>query len=143
MTYEEARNLIKRIMPKGNNAMDIQLRGALDLAISSLGAIEQFRWERDVAISQLEELGLSLGQKVDHIKELIEKDIKRKSIDIGDMVNDNIGIDMHGVVMDEISDEEVYVFTDNGCIEKWDRKHLVKTGKSIDVETFRKLVETN
>ena len=63
-------------------------------------------------------------------------------IKVGDMV-EYTNVDMHGVVIDDISDEEVYIFTDNGCIEKWDRKYLVKTGKSIDIETFRKLVETN
>lgn len=46
---------------------------ALIKAISILGVFEQIRWERDVAISQLEELGLSLGQKVDHVKEAIDK----------------------------------------------------------------------
>ena len=39
----------------------------------SVGTLEQFIWERDIAISQLEELGLSLGQKVDYVKEAIDK----------------------------------------------------------------------
>lgn len=33
--------------------------------------LNQYIWERDVAISQLEELGLSLGQNVDNVKEAI------------------------------------------------------------------------
>ena len=36
-------------------------------AINALGAIEQYKWERDVAIGQLEELGLTLGQKIDGV----------------------------------------------------------------------------
>lgn len=32
-------------------------------AISALLLIDQIRWERDVALGQLEELGISLGQK--------------------------------------------------------------------------------
>lgn len=43
-----------------------------------INTIEQIRWERDIALSQLEELGLSLGQKVDHVKEVIEKSIPMK-----------------------------------------------------------------
>ena len=32
--------------------------------ISYLGAFEQIKWERDIAIGQLEELGYSLGEKI-------------------------------------------------------------------------------
>lgn len=71
MTNQEAKILIKRTIPKGNSAIDIQLRGALELAISALGAIEQFRWERDVAIGQLRELGLELGLKTDDVQQAI------------------------------------------------------------------------
>lgn len=35
-------------------------------AISALLLIDQIRWERDVTLSQLEELGLSLGQKTEY-----------------------------------------------------------------------------
>ena len=31
------------------------------------GLFEQYKWERDVAIAQLNELGLSLGQKIDGV----------------------------------------------------------------------------
>lgn len=44
---------------------------AMKLAISALGAIEQFRWERDVAIGQLRELGLELGLKTDDVQQAI------------------------------------------------------------------------
>ena len=33
----------------------------------SKGLYDQIKWERDVAIEQLEELGLSLGQKIDGV----------------------------------------------------------------------------
>lgn len=42
----------------------------------SRGLFEQYKWERDIAIAQLEELGLSLGQKIDGVyisKEEYEK----------------------------------------------------------------------
>jgi len=38
-----------------------------DKDTSASNAIDQIKWERDVAISQLEELGLRLGQKVDGV----------------------------------------------------------------------------
>lgn len=46
---------------------------AVEEAFMALACLGQYMWERDVAISQLEELGLSLGQKVDHVKEAIDK----------------------------------------------------------------------
>lgn len=36
---------------------------ALGMAINVLGAFEQVAWERNIALKQLEELGISLGQK--------------------------------------------------------------------------------
>ena len=33
----------------------------------SRGLFEQYKWERDIAIEQLEELGLSLGQKIEGV----------------------------------------------------------------------------
>lgn len=36
-----------------------------------LGAFDQIKWERDVAIEQLSEIGCSLGQKMDEVKEAI------------------------------------------------------------------------
>ena len=37
---------------------------ALSHAINCVGAIEQIKWERDIAISQLNELGYQLGEKI-------------------------------------------------------------------------------
>lgn len=45
------------------------------------GLVGQYRWERDVAISQLEELGLGFGQKIDGVyltKEEYEKLLEYK-----------------------------------------------------------------
>lgn len=38
----------------------------------------QVKWERDVAISQLEEIGISLGQKMDEFKAFKEKNTPKK-----------------------------------------------------------------
>ena len=37
---------------------------ALDHAINCVGAIEQIKWERDIAIQQLNELGYGFGEKI-------------------------------------------------------------------------------
>ena len=37
---------------------------ALDHAINCVGAIDQIKWERDIAISQLNELGYQFGEKI-------------------------------------------------------------------------------
>ncbi len=81
MSNQEAKKILQRdleilienkSLPDGIEAMKV--------AISALGAIEQFRWERDVAISQLEELGLSLGQGVNYVKNAIEFTEKVKEL---------------------------------------------------------------
>ena len=45
------------------------------------GLIDQYKWERDVAINQLEELGIGFGQKIDGVyltKEEYEKLLEYK-----------------------------------------------------------------
>ena len=51
---------------------------AINNAISGLKTVEQYKWERDIAISQLNELGIGLGENVDHIKKMINKTNKTK-----------------------------------------------------------------
>lgn len=59
---------------------------------SAIGTVEEFKrakemeavygqvkWERDIAISQLEEIGVGLGQKMDEFKALKEKSIAKKA----------------------------------------------------------------
>ena len=75
---------------------------AMELAVKALeevqqyreiGTVEQFerakamenvygqvKWERDVAISQLEEIGVGLGQKMEELKALKEKNEPKKPI---------------------------------------------------------------
>ena len=36
-------------------------------AMSSLGALAQYKWERDIAIMQLETLGISFAEKIDGV----------------------------------------------------------------------------
>lgn len=67
MTIEDIREYNK-------NAINILKRNdqyatakAVEQAFTSLIVLEQIRWERDVAIKQLEELGIGLGQIIDGI----------------------------------------------------------------------------
>lgn len=49
---------------------------AVPMAIEALekqGSYEQILWERDIAIKQLEDIGLSFGEKTDRVKEALEK----------------------------------------------------------------------
>lgn len=50
---DEIRDVIQRI--KNAPAVDAVSRGLF----------EQYKWERDIAISQLEDLGIGFGQKID------------------------------------------------------------------------------
>ena len=43
---------------------------------------EQIMWERNIALSQLEEIGIGLGAKMDVVKEVLEKQIPKKPTDI-------------------------------------------------------------
>ena len=66
------RMTIEDIQEFKNNAVKILERNtqyatanAVKIAFSALVALEQIRWERDIAIEQLAELGLGLGQIID------------------------------------------------------------------------------
>lgn len=39
---------------------------------------EQIKWERDIALSQLEEIGLGLGEKTDRVREALGKQTPKK-----------------------------------------------------------------
>lgn len=52
-------------------------------ALKKLSVYEQVKWERDVAISQLEDIGCGLGRKMEDIKEAIEKQKAKKVINKG------------------------------------------------------------
>ena len=40
---------------------------ATKIAFNALGCVAQFKWERDIALEMLEELGLGFAQKIDGV----------------------------------------------------------------------------
>lgn len=40
---------------------------ALQMAINALGSIDQIIWERNIAMGQLEQLGICFGEKIDGV----------------------------------------------------------------------------
>lgn len=52
---------------------------AVKMAFNALGCVEQYRWERDVALEMLGELGLSFGERTDSVY-LYEKMLKADNI---------------------------------------------------------------
>lgn len=79
MTQNEKKEAIKYIMAQLEDGyVDLGLHDENELevihqAMNALGAIEQYKWERDVALSQLKEVGLSFGEKIDEVKSALNK----------------------------------------------------------------------
>ena len=65
-------------------------------------------------------------------------DKKQEKIKVGDVVEHKDGI--KSVVMD-VLEEQIAVFTENGCIELWiNQGNVKKTGKHIDIESLLKQI---
>ena len=79
MTREEAIYYAKPFVEKSDIKEKIpELYEALSMAINALSSIEQIRWERDIAIEQLKELGYSLGEKIRTSEDCISRaDVRR------------------------------------------------------------------
>ena len=70
MTKEEALKILTYVyeneVEKGGRGCDkTAFRTALLMSINALTIIDQIRWERDVVIEQLEDIGVGLGRKMD------------------------------------------------------------------------------
>ena len=65
MDYKQAYNEIESLCKFGKKELFIpETLKALEIAKTVLGSIEQIIWERDMAITQLKELGYELGEKI-------------------------------------------------------------------------------
>ena len=76
MTNQEAiellDNLVGMIEDNQNSDYDKAFKMGIE-ALGKQGSYEQILWERDIAIKQLEDIGLSFGEKTDRVKEALEK----------------------------------------------------------------------
>lgn len=64
---------------------------AIYMAIEALercNLVEQYRWERDIALEQLKEIGCGLGQNMDDVKKALKKADKYKWHDLRKNPND-------------------------------------------------------
>lgn len=53
---------------------------AVEEAFMSLACLDQYIWERDIALSQLGSLGLGFAEKTDRVKALIDRDNEEEAI---------------------------------------------------------------
>ena len=65
----------KELHVKDKNELEI-----LEQSLNALGCIDQYMWERDVALGQLKELGLSFAENTDKVKVLIYRDKEEEAI---------------------------------------------------------------
>ena len=70
MTGEEAINILmnaygNEVVKGGRGCGKTAFRTALFMGANAIKVLEQIRWERDIAIQQLEEIGVGLGRKMD------------------------------------------------------------------------------
>ena len=70
MTGKEAINILmnaygNEIIKGGRGCGKTAFRTALLMGANAIKVLDQIRWERDIAIQQLEEIGVGLGRKMD------------------------------------------------------------------------------
>ena len=67
MTIEDIREYQKNAIEILKKHDQYATAKAVEQAFSALICLDQFKWERDVAIEQLNELGISFGQNIDGV----------------------------------------------------------------------------
>lgn len=77
-TYREELEKFRELYNDYKGFLTLEDRELFRKAATIWGAFNQVKWERDIAISQLEELGIGLGETVDNVKELIKANEKGK-----------------------------------------------------------------
>ena len=105
MTTEDAIRLLKWVICSGNESEDLEYHGvsvknALDMAIKALkqtSVLDQIKWERDIAISQLKDLGYGLGEKPRTDGDLISRQAVNK------LRKYNLAGGVHTVSIDDIN----------------------------------------
>ena len=81
MTTEDIKEYKENAINTLKNNNQYATAKATRIAFDALLCVDQYRWERDIALGQLEELGIGFGQKIDGVyltKEEHEKLIECK-----------------------------------------------------------------
>ena len=74
---EEAIKALKEIQQYREIGTVEECREAVERARSLDAYVKQVCWERDLAVQQLSEIGISLGENMDTVKEALKKSIKK------------------------------------------------------------------
>ena len=118
MKPKQAIEVLERMQEINKQLKNDEVVQALDHAINCVGAIEQIKWERDIAIQQLNELGYQFGEKVkpdehENVKQLraeCEETLNKDYTKICDTVNK--------MTPKEWVEEMIYKFGNNYCYTK-------------------------
>lgn len=81
MTAKEAIDNLEYLISEDCTESQFDYIDEIEMAIMALGAIDQIIAERDIAESQLKEIGVSLGEKMDWVKVALEKQTEKKPKD--------------------------------------------------------------
>ena len=91
MTNQEAIKCVKLIHCNGCEFKDETeckhcFYGMSIEALKMENILDQIRWERNIAIAQLEEIGLSLGEKTDKVREAVDKSTSNQRVTNADRI---------------------------------------------------------
>lgn len=82
MKRAEAIKVIETICPFSDAYTTAEMKQALEMAVNALAVYVQYKWERDIALSQLEEYGIGFGEKKRDMVEVVRcKECKHYSVE--------------------------------------------------------------
>ena len=97
MTTEEIIENLKLMQSQVEWEYPMDYAAAIDEAIIRVGAFDQIKWERDIAIEQLKQLGYSLGEQPrEPDSDLISR---RAAIEALDKRFDNVPMELTGEIL--------------------------------------------
>lgn len=122
MTNEEAIEQLKERLAITDYRQQIpEYYEAIEMAIAALercNVVEQYRWERDIALEQLKEIGCGFGQNMDDVKKALEKADKYRWHDLRKNPND-----LPEAVGDGYESEYVLVMTGTPEWNSWEQAY--------------------
>ena len=92
-----------------------EISQAIDHAINCVGAIEQIKWERDIAIQQLNELGYQFGEKVKPDEHENVEQLRAECEEVLNKDYSKICKAVKDMTPKEWVEEMIYKFGNNSC----------------------------